>query len=56
MDVTLEEITAAVAGLGTLASLLIGFAKRFGGARFVLARKTFGKFARLVATVESKLS
>ncbi len=35
----IEQITAAVVGLGTVGSLAIGFAKRFGGTRFVLAKK-----------------
>ena len=53
---SIDQITAAVVGAGALASVAIGFAKRFGGSRFVLARKFFGAFARLVAALEKKLS
>ncbi len=52
----IDQVTQYVVGAGALASVAIGFAKRFGGKRFVLARKFFGAFARLVAAVEKKLS
>lgn len=53
---TIDQVTAAIVGAGTVASLAIGFAKRFGGKRFVLATKLFKAFARLVNAVDSKLS
>lgn len=52
----IDAVTAAVVGAGAVGSLVIGFAKRFGGERFVLIRKVFGAFARLVAAIDKKLS
>ena len=53
---TIDQVTAAVVGLGTLSGLLIGFMKKFGGKRFALAQRSFRAFARLVAALDSKLS
>ena len=52
---SIDKVTAAVVGAGALGSVVIGFAKRFGGERFVLARKLFGAFARLVKAIDDKL-
>ncbi len=51
----IDQITAAVVGLGTVASLAIGLAKRFGGERFVLIRKLFGAITKLVVAINKKL-
>ena len=53
---SIDNVTALVVGSGALVTFVIGFAKRFGGKRFVLAKKLFSAFAKLVAAIDSKLS
>ncbi len=53
---SIDQITAAVVGAGALVSVAVGFMKKFGGSRFVLARKFFGAFARLIAALDKRLS
>ena len=51
----IDNITEVVLGLGTAASLVIGFAKRFGGARFVWARRAFRAILRLLNAIDERL-
>ena len=52
----IEQITAAVVGLGTVGSLAIGFAKRFGGTRFVLAKKILKALEAFLIAINKRLS
>jgi hypothetical protein len=52
----IDQLALAVGSAGVLASVTIGFAKKFGGARFVLAKRFFAALTRLMVALNKKLS